>query len=281
MVSLVAQSGSNAAADSPGSPGNGQVPDDMPASQISGSSQPKAPVAAWRPLLSRTAALLLLASFPALGLVPVRDTAFAVLFSAYLILVNRFRFDSNARFRSTPAAPLVPWQGVRQYAAWAGLLAVLAPVAVLLWTNFVSGAPKALRLDAFVQHFDLAWVGELGSGQGVSWLESWSDWAKVDTLTAQVNKMLAPHLFLVMSQIFMEYVSVVFNMAMLVRILVPIGFNAYRLWVLAEWCSKASEFGVGHMALAYSNLAFWTFNLFGFLLLYMLPLYLDKEQGTV
>merc|ERR1712176_179958 len=70
------------------------------------------------------------------------------------------------------------------------------------------------------------------------------------------------------------------------RMLVPIGFNTYRLGQLMNWvkCSfllNNSNFGwwkTTNQALAVINLAFWTYNLFGFLLLRVLPLYFDKED---
>ena len=69
------------------------------------------------------------------------------------------------------------------------------------------------------------------------------------------------------------------------RILVPIGFNAYRLKPLCRWVYLASMISpeAGHQAWYYAafalsiiNLAMWSYNLFVFLLLRVLPLYFDK-----
>ena len=74
------------------------------------------------------------------------------------------------------------------------------------------------------------------------------------------------------------------------RILVPIGFNAYRLkplyrWVyLATMISKDSapetldhlDWYVAAMFLSVINLVLWSYNLFIFLLLRVLPIYFDK-----
>jgi hypothetical protein len=72
------------------------------------------------------------------------------------------------------------------------------------------------------------------------------------------------------------------------RILVPIGFNTYRLKPLLAWVTGAIAsssptpswhcFGV---LLAVVNLAMWAYNLFIFLLLRTLPVYFDKEYTPV
>ena len=69
------------------------------------------------------------------------------------------------------------------------------------------------------------------------------------------------------------------------RILVPIGFNAYRLKPLCRWVHLASMISpeADHRAWYYAafalsvvNLALWSYNLFVFLLLRVLPIYFDK-----
>ena len=72
------------------------------------------------------------------------------------------------------------------------------------------------------------------------------------------------------------------------RILIPIGFNAYRLVPLIHWTKEAmtmytmsssSSFGYGlALALAILNTVMWFYNLFGFLLLRVLPVYFDKDE---
>jgi hypothetical protein len=93
-----------------------------------------------------------------------------------------------------------------------------------------------------------------------------------------VRAMLAPHLFLITAQIIAEFVSSRRNWAILARMLIPIGFNTFRLWTLAEWVAQAPAHGAGHAVLAWANSLFWSYNLFSFLLLKMVPLYLDPSR---
>ena len=67
------------------------------------------------------------------------------------------------------------------------------------------------------------------------------------------------------------------------RILVPIGFNAYRLKPLCRWVYLASMISpdsgpwyVAALFLSVINLVLWSYNLFIFLLLRVLPIYFDK-----
>ncbi|KAL0371716.1 UNVERIFIED_CONTAM: hypothetical protein Scaly_0853200 [Sesamum calycinum] len=94
-------------------------------------------------------------------------------------------------------------------------------------------------------------------------------------------KAAAPHLFLVCSQVFMEGVAFSANLSMPVFAFVPIFNNSKRIFTIVEWLR--SEFSRGSMyegsagrlyagrALAVANMAFWSFNLFGFLLPVFLP----------
>ncbi len=113
---------------------------------------------------------------------------------------------------------------------------------------------------------------------------------------ALVQRAAAPPLFLLMAQLFMETTteSSPRHWAALVRILNPIGFNAFRLLPLTDWLISgatialaASNAGVplgGRLFTAWAallaavNLALWIYNLFGFLLLKALPLYLDAQR---
>ncbi|KAK8518320.1 hypothetical protein V6N12_017471 [Hibiscus sabdariffa] len=96
-------------------------------------------------------------------------------------------------------------------------------------------------------------------------------------------KAAAPHVFLLASQVFMEGVASSDRFSIPVRVYVPVFYNSRRIFTLVEWMrsefSKAEkEYAtsgnrvyVGRV-LASSNMAFWCFNLFGFLL----PVYLPK-----
>ena len=99
---------------------------------------------------------------------------------------------------------------------------------------------------------------------------------------SEVKNAVAPHLFLLLSQITMEGVSNDVRYYNLIRLLVPIGFNAYRIsslleWVSMAWSSTALK-GFWYywlLGLAITNLVLWTYNLFIVLLLRVTPAYLD------
>ncbi|MCD7461704.1 hypothetical protein HAX54_046838 [Datura stramonium] len=96
-------------------------------------------------------------------------------------------------------------------------------------------------------------------------------------------KAAAPHVFLLASQVFMEGVTFTDGFSLPVRVFVPVFYNSRRIFTIMEWLSSEiskvdQEYG-GDMrrvymgrALAAANMAFWCFNLFGFLL----PVYLPK-----
>ncbi|KAK6135234.1 hypothetical protein DH2020_031006 [Rehmannia glutinosa] len=95
-------------------------------------------------------------------------------------------------------------------------------------------------------------------------------------------KAAAPHVFLLASQVFMEGVSFAGNFSLPIRVFVPVFYNSRRIFTIVEWLrseiSKADEdYGGNPMrlyvgrALAVANMAFWCFNLFGFLLPVFLP----------
>ncbi|KAK4795177.1 hypothetical protein SAY86_013171 [Trapa natans] len=89
----------------------------------------------------------------------------------------------------------------------------------------------------------------------------------------------APHLFLLVAQIFMEGIAFSGRFSAPIRAYVPIIYNSRRISTIIEWLgdefgntgSVSSKLYVGR-ALAVANMAFWSFNLFGFLL----PVYLPR-----
>mgnify|MGYP001161202374 CR=1 FL=1 len=100
----------------------------------------------------------------------------------------------------------------------------------------------------------------------------------------------APHLFLTAVQCAVESLTAHQRFAPLLRLLVPIGFNVYRLGTLRDWCiaafctARATGGGAplwalawagGGLALAVTNALLWGYNLFVFLLLRVAPQYLD------
>ncbi|KAK7364344.1 hypothetical protein VNO80_12922 [Phaseolus coccineus] len=92
----------------------------------------------------------------------------------------------------------------------------------------------------------------------------------------------APHVFLLASQVFMEGVASSQTFSDPIRAFVPAFYNARRIFTIVDWVrsevykndehsGSAWRVNVGR-ALAMTNMAFWSFNLFGL----MLPLYLPK-----
>ncbi|TKY45211.1 hypothetical protein E2542_SST31498 [Spatholobus suberectus] len=96
-------------------------------------------------------------------------------------------------------------------------------------------------------------------------------------------KAAAPHVFLLASQVFMEGVASSQRFSAPIRAFVPAFYNSRRIFTIVDWLrsevykindeqsGSAWRIYVGR-ALAMANMAFWCFNLFGFLL----PVYLPK-----
>lgn len=96
-------------------------------------------------------------------------------------------------------------------------------------------------------------------------------------------KAAAPHVFLLASQVFMEGLTFSGNFSLPVRAFVPVFYNARRILTIMEWLQSEflkveDEYGgsttrlyIGR-GLSIANAAFWSFNLFGFLL----PVYLPR-----
>lgn len=94
-------------------------------------------------------------------------------------------------------------------------------------------------------------------------------------------KAAAPHVFLLAGQIFMEGVSLWWEYSVPIRVIVSVLYNAMRIMSILEWVkceiSMSKEGRVSGQrlyvgkALAFANMAFWSFNLFGFLLPFYLP----------
>ncbi|KAJ4824957.1 hypothetical protein Tsubulata_014978 [Turnera subulata] len=96
-------------------------------------------------------------------------------------------------------------------------------------------------------------------------------------------KAAAPHVFLLASQVFMEGVAFSDRFSIPIRAFVPVFYNSRRIFTIVGWLrdevskeeqengGSARRLHIGR-ALAAANLAFWSFNLFGFLL----PVYLPK-----
>ncbi|XP_014512564.1 uncharacterized protein LOC106771156 [Vigna radiata var. radiata] len=96
-------------------------------------------------------------------------------------------------------------------------------------------------------------------------------------------KAAAPHVFLLASQVFMEGVTYYGGFSIPIRAFVPIFYNSRRIFTIVDWLrseinkvneehsGSARRIFVGRV-LAVANMAFWCYNLFGFLL----PVYLPR-----
>ncbi|XP_050385432.1 uncharacterized protein LOC126801970 [Argentina anserina] len=101
----------------------------------------------------------------------------------------------------------------------------------------------------------------------------------------------SPHVFLLASQVFMEGLAFSDQFSTPIRVFVPVFYNSRRIFTIVEWLS--SEFSKNYedyggsakrlylgRALAIANMAFWSFNLFGFLLPVYLPRAFKKYYST-
>ncbi|KAL5727432.1 hypothetical protein ACHQM5_000630 [Ranunculus cassubicifolius] len=96
-------------------------------------------------------------------------------------------------------------------------------------------------------------------------------------------KAASPHVFLLASQVFMEGLAFSGEFSIPIRVFVPVFYNTKRVFSIVDWLRAEIEkkdvedsgdeirLYVGR-ALAVANMAFWCFNLFGFLL----PVYLPR-----
>ncbi|KAK8709237.1 hypothetical protein V6N13_060262 [Hibiscus sabdariffa] len=98
----------------------------------------------------------------------------------------------------------------------------------------------------------------------------------------QAMKAAGPHVYLVTSQVFMEGVAFSDRFSIPIGVYIPVLYNSKRIFTVADW--MRSEFSkvdnesavsgnrvyVGGV-IASANMAFWCFNLFGFLLPFYLP----------
>lgn len=100
-----------------------------------------------------------------------------------------------------------------------------------------------------------------------------------------IQNTLTPHLFLLLSQIHMEGVTGSVYYHNVIRLLVPIVFNAYRIsslltWTSAAWWQSPTDgWYVWNLGLAMTNLLLWAYNLLVFLLLRVLPRYFDRQMS--
>ncbi|CAN8063988.1 unnamed protein product [Agarophyton chilense] len=118
----------------------------------------------------------------------------------------------------------------------------------------------------------------------LSLLIPWA-WILTFSISEQQTKLLAPHLFLMMTQVLFEIWSYRPNVSVVVRICIPVTFVCYRLTVLYQWVRAAAAAYSEQiqsrimLALATANLAFWSVILFYVLLLKVCPPYFLVERS--
>ncbi|KAI0493702.1 hypothetical protein KFK09_023826 [Dendrobium nobile] len=202
-----------------------------------------------RQLNALAVAIVLAAS----GMVAADDIVIVLLSLPYMIFLSRFAFP-----------PLRPSRSVEPpvFGSSNRLLAVYVIIGALLGLLL----PIAYILEGIIE----------GDKEGI--------------------KAAAPHVFLLSSQIFMEGVTFSYQFSLPIRAFVPVSYNAMRMFALIDWvtCEMMKEAAasgeqwsalrlLAGRSLAVANLAFWAFNLFGFLLPVYLPRalkrhYCDKEK---
>lgn len=183
-------------------------------------------------------ALAVTVVFSASGLVSPEDFAFVLFSLLYMYLISKVAFPC---VRQSPDEPVFDRNGkiLRLYILAGAVIGLFLPIAYIFEGIFE------------------------GDKEGI--------------------KAAAPHVFLLASQVFAEGLVASGRFSIPVRVFVPVFFNSRRIFTIVEWLTteigKAEEeYGgsarrvyVGR-ALAVANMAFWSFNLFGFLL----PVYLPR-----
>ena len=183
--------------------------------------------------------------------VPPADLAFAVAYPYYLVVMNQWRFDGNSVGADREFVPLLR----EGRGNWFKRYVLSFAFAGLL-------LPLPVVFGCFV--FQL--------------------------VPSAVSAAAAPHLLLTLVQCACEALTRSSSVHALVRLLIPIGFNAYRMGVLVAWsraavgmwCAKpwyvVQPWYLVALILAFTNFVMWTYNLFVFLLWRTVPQYLDQTE---
>ena len=145
--------------------------------------------------------------------VPRKDLAFASLYPAYLAMMNQWRYGGNAVGIDREFVPLLRQGGGEWFKRY---VLSFALVGLLL--------PLPLVFGCF--------------GLGVP---------------ATISLAAAPHLLLTLVQCACEGLTRSPSVAALVRLLIPIGFNTYRMGSLIEWSRCAADAALGARAFAWHN----------------------------
>lgn len=207
-----------------------------PTTQSSSSSSRKASFLSFPQLNSLAIIIVLSAS----GMVSPEDFSFVLFSLFYIYFISKVAFPNTALPPSNESTASNPQKMLVGLYAFAGATAGLF-------------APIAYILEGFYE----------GDKEGI--------------------KAAAPHVFLLASQVFMEGVAFSDRFSAPIRVFVPVLYNSRRIFTIMDWVRreiyKADEEHSGSdkriyvgRVLAVANLAYWSFNLFGFLL----PVYLPK-----
>jgi len=175
--------------------------------------------------------------------IPFWDRFFSIVYPLYLCLANRFRFDRNAPSVAAQKATL-PLLREGSGPWFSTYMKAFATVGIILPLAVQIFAPRAVANAA------------------------------------------APHFYLTLCQVVMESFTTGPRFHPLTQLLNPIGFNAYRIGALKVWTETAwmgftgarhKTWGMLGLVLAVANTLLWTYNLFVFLLLRVLPQYINRD----
>jgi hypothetical protein len=201
--------------------------------------------------------------------IPTGDMAFAIGYPSYVLLANLIRFDNNRPAKETPGKEKM------------GL-------------NFETDEEKK-KGDA--KKFFKKYIGSFALSGLLLPLLLMVAATSQQGYQSETARIAAPHLFLLLAQICTERLSSYLDCHGYIKCLIPIGFSVYRQGALLRWLGAAyalvAKNGNGSGAGIYSwlelagfilsalNTMIWTYNTFIFLLLRMMPTFLDSERYPI
>ncbi|KAL6127144.1 hypothetical protein ACLB2K_075187 [Fragaria x ananassa] len=191
-------------------------------------------------------ALAVIVVLSASGMVSPQDLAFVLFSIAYMYFISKVAFPVQSSIKD-PAVFSPQNKILRLYVLLGAIIGLVLPIAYIFEGIFESDK------------------------QGIS--------------------AASPHVFLLASQVFMEGLAFSDQFSTPIRVFVPVFYNSRRIFTIVEWLTSEfskdyAEYGgsakrlyLGR-ALAIANMAFWSFNLFGFLLPVYLPRAFKKYYST-
>jgi len=186
------------------------------------------------------------------------DLVFPVAFLAYIYVANAVSFDSNKLHLARLEKANIPFEPMGKHSLGKGTFITETSFLVYFGVS---------KIISFLMPLVLIFAGP-----------------------SDVAAAAIPSVLQVVGQAIAEPATATFHDVL--KILVPIAFQTHRLfgpgaaWALDSWTMwDAAVDGGGsyvytfNLVLAWANLVFTAWNLFGFLLLRALPLYFDKEES--